>query len=74
MNKRIYQTGLWSDDPQDVKDLIHRVDQFNLYNIGNAIKLDVMPYTEGDEFVPRPHYKFRFEYPSKDIQIRFWKT
>ena len=73
-SKQILQTGLYSTDPTEVEGIIDRVNRFNLNNIGTAIKLDVIPYEKGDAFVDAPHYKFRFLFPSKDAQRRFWTS
>ena len=72
MDKKILQTGLYETQPSAVETFIGRVNQFNLSHIGNAIKLDVIPYEEGDEFVPAPHYKYRLLFPSREIQRAFW--
>lgn len=72
--QKILQTGLWSTNEKEVESLVGRIEKFNLMNIGNAIKLDIIPYEEGDEFVPDPHYKLRLLFPSKEIQMRFWTT
>lgn len=70
--QKILQTGLYSKDDMETRQLIERVDKFNINHIGQPVKLDVIPYEKGDEFVPDPHYKFRFLFPSKAIQRAFW--
>ena len=73
-NKQILQTGLYSDSGPEVEELVGRVTTFNMNNIGNAVKLDVIPYEEGDPAngIPQPHYKLRFLFPNRSIQERFW--
>jgi hypothetical protein len=70
--KQILQTGLYTKDAKEAEAVIGRVTQFNLENIGSPVKLDVIPYEEGDQFVAGPHYKFRFLFPNRKIQERFW--
>lgn len=72
VNKPILHSGLYTKDPNEVKKMVARIERFNITHIGNAIKLDIIPYEEGDEFVPVPHYKYRFLYPSRAIQAEFW--
>lgn len=73
-NKQILQTGLYSETGEEVETLVKRVTDFNLRNLGTPVKVDIIPYEEGDpdNGVPQPHYKLRFLFPNKDIQRRFW--
>lgn len=72
MSKKILQTGLYTTEGDEVEALVGRVSKFNLNNLGNPVQLDVIPYEEGDEFVPAPHYKLRFLFPSRDAMRSFW--
>lgn len=70
--QKILQTGLFSKDAKETERMIERVNKFNINNIGQPVKLDVIPYEKGDEFVPAPHYKFRFLFPNRQVQMAFW--
>lgn len=70
--QKILQTGLYTKDQGEAEQFIKRVTRFNAMNLGNPVKLDVLPYENGDEFVPDPHYKFRLLFPSKGVQRAFW--
>lgn len=74
--QKILQTGLYSENGPEVEKLVDRVTKFNLVNIGNAVKIDIIPYEEGDAEtnIPQPHYKLRFLFPSRKIQEKFWTT
>lgn len=72
MAKQIKQIGLWSTDETEIKNLVKRVEKFNLANIGTPIKLDIIPQPEGNREKPEPHYQLLFVYPSKDAQKDFW--
>lgn len=71
-NSTITQIGLYSESDQEVQDLVTRVTKFNLNHLDEPVTLNVTPYEKGDEFIPAPHYKLSFEYPSKDVQKKFW--
>jgi hypothetical protein len=72
--KQILQTGLYSESGEEVEKLVERVTKFNLQNLATPVKVDIIPYEEGDENHPAPHYKLRFLFPNRDIQARFWTT
>jgi len=71
-DKQILQEGLFTRDPQEVERMVNRVTAFNLRNLTSPIKLDVMPYEEGDYICPDPHVKFRFLFPHRGILRAFW--
>lgn len=75
-NQQILQTGLFSESGPEVETLVKRVQDFNLKNIGKAVKIDIIPYEEGDpkSGIPQPHYKLRFLFPNRKIQERFWTS
>lgn len=76
MDKQILQTGLYSESGIEVEKLVGRVTKFNLENIGTAVKVDIIPYEEGDAAngIPQPHYKLRFLFPSRQVQEKFWTS
>lgn len=74
MAKKIVQTGLFTTDPVEVTRMVERLNAFNMRNIGNAIKLDILACDEGDGVCAVPHIKFKFVYPSREIQAKFWTT
>lgn len=73
-NKQILQTGLYSESGKEVESLVSRVQKFNINHIGNPVKIDIIPYEEGDPAtgIPQPHYKLRFLFPNRAIQEQFW--
>jgi hypothetical protein len=74
--KKILQVGLYSESGTDVEQFVKRVNYFNTQNIGNAVKMDILPYEEGDPVngIPQPHYKLRFLFPSRQIQEKYWTS
>ncbi|MAZ33840.1 MAG: hypothetical protein Tp178MES00d2C33159091_24 [Prokaryotic dsDNA virus sp.] len=70
--QKILQNGLYCTEDKDAREMIERVNKFNINHIGSPVKLDVIPYEKGDEFVDNPHYKFRFLFPSREVMRAFW--
>ncbi len=73
-NSIISQYGLYSESPDEIKQLIKRIDKFNLNNLGFAVKANIMEQKEGDELCPHPHIKVVLQFPSREIQERFWTS
>ncbi len=73
-SQKILQTGLYSVSDKDVESIVHRVSAWNLRNLANPIKLDVIPFEKGDKEnnMEFPHYKLRFLFPNKNAQKNFW--
>jgi hypothetical protein len=75
LTAEVLQTGLYSESGPEVERLVKRVTDFNMKNIGFAVKLDIIPYEEGDpeNGIPQPHYKLRFLFPSRPVMAAFWR-
>lgn len=70
----VIQKGLYCKDPKEVKKFVDRVTTFNLNSLTKPVKMDILPYEEGDAQVDAPHYKIRLAFPDRETFQRFWTT
>lgn len=72
MSKEIVHTGLFAETDKEVELLVKRVADFNARHIGYPVKMDIIPFQEGDREITKPHYKLKFLYPDHEIKKAFW--